>query len=117
MKEKGCGECCKICGIHHSPSCSNNAPNNGLIPEREKDPDADAYAPSGSSFKLSDKMFKWDDADNGSFDFEDVKEFIRRLKEEFIEDWEFSKKAKAEPYIHFRRVIDRINKLAGKELI
>ncbi len=42
-------------------------------------------------------------------------ELIRRiekeLKDHFIEDWDFSKKAKAEPYIHFRRILEAIHKI------
>ncbi len=72
-------------------------------------------ASSGSDFKLSYKIKSVPYQD--VLGIEDVKEFIRRLKESFIEDWEFSKKAEAEPYIHFRRIIERIHKLAGKELI
>lgn len=48
---------------------------------------------------------------------EDVKEFIRLLKDAMNKDIEFCKKADILPSIHPRRVIELIDKLAGDKLI
>ena len=142
LKGKGigilCGEYCKVCEVTHlHPSCSNNSPQvdsqqSGVQspPLEDKEPESDTRKGSimnetGSLFKLSDKIYPKPMAKrnqgkilpNSKIDVEDFAEFIRLLKEDFIEDWEFSKKAEAEPYIHFRRVIDKINKRAGSKLL
>jgi NMD protein affecting ribosome stability and mRNA decay len=43
--------------------------------------------------------------------------FIKKLKEGLNNDWEFCKKANVEPHIHPRRILEFIDKLAGKSLI
>jgi len=47
---------------------------------------------------------------------EEVLKKIKMLKEGFIEDWEFCKKANTEPHIHPRRVIEFIDKIFEEEL-
>ena len=47
---------------------------------------------------------------------EEVLKKIKILKDGFIEDWEFCKKANTEPHIHPRRVIEFIDKIFEEEL-
>lgn len=44
------------------------------------------------------------------------KEFIKDIINDFINDWEFCKKAKVEPHIHPRRAIEIIKTRVGEEI-
>jgi len=59
--------------------------------------------------KITNKLF--------IYKSQDVKEFLKELKEGFNKDWEVCKKANCEPHIHPRRVIEFIDKLAREELV
>ena len=53
----------------------------------------------------------------GFLDVEDVRNSIKNIINGLINDWEFSKKAKVEPSIHPRRVMEMIKREVGMKLI
>jgi hypothetical protein len=68
---------------------------------------------------LSDKIFydiEWKHNSRAIY-IEDVREFIKKLKDKLNEDGEFCKKGGIIPSIHPRRVKEWIDTLAGEDLI
>jgi len=49
-------------------------------------------------------------------DVENVKEAVRLLINTVNDDWNFCKKANAEPHIHPRRILETINTIFGNKL-
>ncbi len=94
----------------------------GNSPQSQKSSDSSVLNENSSvvdTETLSDKIMEKGSPRRPYFRLkpEDVRESVKKLIKGFLEDWDFSKKAKAEPYIHIRRVIERITKEMGKDLI
>ena len=115
-QKKGCGKRHPLYDLHGTkcgdtqsykylcPSCQNQSPQ-----ENNSEMDSFNHKPE-DTFNLSDKMVDYSTVfERGHehfFKFEDVKEFIRRLKEE-LTDWD-------KRHIPFMKTID---KLAGYKLL